>query len=209
MNRIKWVLILAVVVLALFAGVFFYGRHLGKSSAADDDRPLNVKSQVILDRITSQYFLVTKTVFVDSQAEIETPKSNDWKDLFLGKKITVDGLIRVDVGVDIKDLRLEDIVVDSRNKTVTIDLPAAEVLDASLFGQLDVDVDKAVLDKLKGVFEDTQNEDYNLALQTLINDAKSQVTADAAIFNDARADSAKLVELIVTGMLQDYQVVIE
>jgi hypothetical protein len=35
------------------------------------------------------------------------------------------------------------------------------------------------------------------------------VTADENIFNSAREDSAKLVQLIVSGMLKDYQVVIK
>ena len=209
MNRTKIILFFILVVLLLFIAVFFYGRYLGKQAAQSDLKSFDVSSQIILDKITNQYFLVTKTVFADSKAEIETSKNNNWTDLFVGKKITVRGLIRVDVGVDMKNLRLENIVVDTRQKTVTINLPHAEILDSSLYGELDVDEDKAILEKLKGIFEDTKNEDYNLALQTLIDNAKSQVTADENIFNEARADSVKLVELIVTGMLKDYQVVIK
>jgi hypothetical protein len=48
-----------------------------------------------------------------------------------------------------------------------------------------------------------------LALQTLIDNAKTQVSGDEDIFTQARADSVKLVDLIVSGMLKDYQVVIE
>jgi hypothetical protein len=129
--------------------------------------------------------------------------------LFVGKKITVRGMIRVDVGVDMKNLSLDNIIVDSEKKIVTIKLPHAEILDSSLFGELDIDEDKAIVEKLKGFFKDTQNDDYNLALRTLIENAKSQVTADETIFTEARADSVKLVELIVTGMLKDYQVRIE
>lgn len=168
-----------------------------------------MNSQTILERITSQYFLVTKTVFIDSKAEIETPKNNNWTDLFTGKKITVNGLIRVDVGLEMKNMSQDNIQVDSSNKTVTISLPHAEILDAFLSGKLDVSQDKAVVEKFKDIFKNTQNEDYNLALQTVINSAKNQVLANEDIFNQARQDSLKLVELIVSGMLDGYEVVIK
>ena len=153
--------------------------------------------------------MVTKTVFADSQAEIETPKHDDWKDLFVGSKITVSGLIRVDIGVDMKELSAADIIVDTSGKTVTISLPLATILDSSLYGELDFKEDKAILDKLKSLFKDTQNEDYNRALQTLLANAAKQVSAEGRIFNEARADSIKLIELIVNGLLEDYRVIVK
>ncbi len=209
MKIFKLVLILTLAALLILSGVFFYGRYLGKQAATPKEQAPNVSSQLILDRITSQYFLVTKTVFADTKVEIETPKSNDWKDLFVGNKITVGGLVRVDVGLDMKGLGLEDIAVDPGNKSVTIDLPAATVLDSSLYGELDFNEDKAILDKLKSLFKDTQNEDYNNALQTLLAKATEQVSANGSIFNEARADSIKLVELIVVSLLKDYKVIVK
>ena len=209
MNRTKIVLSLVVATVLLFSGVFFYGRHLGKSAGRLENLPPTVNSQTILDRITSKYFLVTKTVFSNSNAEIETPKNNNWTDLFVGKKITVRGLIRTDVGVDMNKLNLENIITDPQSKTVAISLPHAEILNSSLFGKIDVDVDKSILEKIKGLLNDTRNEDYNLALQTLINSAKNQVTANENIFTEARNDSIRLVELIVKSMLSEYQVVVK
>jgi hypothetical protein len=130
MNRIKVILFFVIVVLLIFVAAYFYGRNQGKALGVAENQPPVVNSQVILDRITDQYFLVTKTVFVNSKAEIDTPKNNNWTDLFTGKKITVLGLIRVDVGVDMKNMRLENITVDAKNKIVTIDLPHAEILDS-------------------------------------------------------------------------------
>ena len=202
MNRTKIVLSLVVATVLLFSGVFFYGRHLGKNAGRLENLPPTINSQTILDRITNQYFLVTKTIFTNNKAEIETPKNNNWTDLFTGKKITVSGLIRIDVGVDIKNLDAENIIVDSQNKLITINLPAAEILDSSLSGEIDVDVDKSIVEKLKGLLNDTRNEDYNLALQTLINTAKTQVIAEEKIFAQARADS------IVRNTLNDYQIII-
>lgn len=208
MNRTRNILLLALAVLIIFVGVFLYGKNLGKNEALRKITPI-ITSQTILDQITSQYFLVTKTIFSNTKAEIETPKSNTWTDLFTGKKITVQGLIRTDVGVDIKNLNSRNIVVDSENKTVTINLPNAEILDSSLSDKIDVSVDKSIVEKLKSLLNNTQNEDYNLALQTLINTAKAEVMAQQNIFADARNDSVKLVELIVKSMLSDYQIIVK
>jgi hypothetical protein len=208
MNRIKIILLFVIIALLILVATFFYGRYQGKKLGIAESKPV-VNSQVILNRITDQYFLVTKTVFLDSKAEIDTPKNNNWTDLFTGKKITVLGLIRIDVGVDMENMRLENIVVDSKNKIVTISLPHAEILNSSLSGELDVTADKSILETIKGLFKNTQNEDYNIALKTLIDSANSQVAADESIFEQARTDSVKLVTLIVTSMLSDYQVVIK
>jgi hypothetical protein len=209
MNRIKVIVISIITAFLVLLAVFFYGRYQGKVAANYENKIPVVNSQVILERITNQYFLVTKTVFLNSKVEIDTPKNNDWTDLFTGKKLTIMGLIRVDVGVDMKNMRLENIVVDYQKKLVTISLPHAEILDSSLSGELDFAVDKSIVEKLKGLLKNTQNDDYNLALAALIEKANNQVTADENIFNSAREDSAKLVQLIVSGMLKDYQVVIK
>lgn len=209
MNRIKVILFFVFAVLLILVAVFFYGRYQGMQLSVAENKPAIVNSQTVLERITNQYFLVTKTVFVNSKTEIDTPKNNNWTDLFTGKKITVFGIIRVDVGVDMKNMRLENIVVDSKNKIVTITLPHAEILDSSLSGELDVIADKSILEKIKGLFKNTQNEDYNMALKTLIESANSQVMGSQSIFDEARTDSIKLVTLIVTSMLSDYQIVIK
>ncbi|MFP4515092.1 MAG: DUF4230 domain-containing protein [Parcubacteria group bacterium] len=209
MNRIKIILIFAVFALLILVAVFFYGRYQGKIACKLENRPPVVNSQVILERITDQYFLVTKTVFVNSKAEIETPENNTWTDLFTGKRITVHGLIRIDVGVDMQNMSSENIIIDSQNKIVTVILPEAEILDSSLSGELDLEVDKSIVEKLKGLLKNTYNEDYNLALKTLIENANSQVKYDEIIFETAKEDSAKLIRLIVSSMLSDYEVIIE
>jgi hypothetical protein len=65
------------------------------------------------------------------------------------------------------------------------------------------------VEKIKGVFRNTQNDDYNIALKTLIESADKLVMTNEAIFEQARTDSIKLVTLIVKSMLSDYQVVIK
>ena len=208
MKRIKIILFSILIIILVLLSVFLYGCYRGKIAARLENRPAIINSQVVLEKIIDQYFLVTKTVFIDTKAEIETEKNNNWTDLFTGKKLTVLGLIRVDVGVDMNNMTSDNIYVDSKNKIITVTLPQAEILNSSLSGELDLIADKSIVEKLKGILKNTQNEDYNLALQTLISSANSQVIADKSIFSLAREDSAKLVKLIVSGMLQDYEVVI-
>lgn len=206
MKHIKVIAIATLLVILFFVGTFFYGRHVGKKISTETP---SINSQTILDKITDQYFLVTKTVFIDSKAEIEISKNYNWTDLFVGKKISVSGLVRIDVGLEMKNMGTENINIDDRSKTVTITLPPAEILDASLSGELSLIQDKAVLERLKDIFSDTENEDYNLAMLTIINNAKSQVIANEDIFAQARLDSLHLIELIVSEMLDDYQVIIK
>lgn len=209
MKRIKIILFSTLIVFLVLLSVFLYGRYRGKIVGREENRPAIINSQVVLDRIIDQYFLVTKTVFIDTKVEIETEKNNNWTDLFTGKKLTVLGLIRIDVGVDMNNMSLENIYVDSQEKTITVTLPQAEILNSSLSGELDLIADKSIVEKLKSVLKNTQNEDYNLALQSLISSASSQVVADEGIFDSAREDSAKLLKLIISGMLKDYEVVIK
>lgn len=209
MKRIKIILFSTLIVFLVLLSVFLYGRYRGKIVGREENRPAIINSQVVLDRIIDQYFLVTKTVFIDTKVEIETEKNNNWTDLFTGKKLTVLGLIRIDVGVDMNNMSLENIYVDSQEKTITVTLPQAEILNSSLSGELDLIADKSIVEKLKSVLKNTQNEDYNLALQSLISSASSQVVADEGIFDSAKEDSAKLLKLIISGMLKDYEVVIK
>lgn len=208
MNRTKNTIILILLGILLFITIFFYGRYLGKRAESTKTPISIINSQTILERITDQYFLVTKTVFINSQAEIETPKNNNWTDLFTGKKMSISGLVRIDVGLEMGKMKPEDINIDYGRQTVTVSLPQAEILNTSLSGDLNIDEDKAVVEKLKDLFKNTQEADYNLAMQTIISNAKSQVIADETIFNEARADSVKLVELIISSMLKDYKLII-
>ena len=207
MNRVIVILVLFLLIGLLLAGVFWYGLREGRQ-AAQSGQP-EVSSQLVFERITDRYFLVTKTIFADSRAEINTPEKGDWRDLFVGQEITVRGLVRVDVGVDMQELAESDIRIDRPSRTIRVDLPEAEILDTSLKGELYLDEDKAILDKLQGLFQDTRNDDYNRAMELLLANARQEVNNDADIFREARTDSVRLVELILSGLPGEYQVVVE
>ncbi len=158
---------------------------------------VTVTARSILDRISDQYFVVTKSVYVDQKAEIKVDTGSKWSNLFWGQTVKADGVIRVDVGVDMSKLTEQDIVVDQRAKTVRIDVPPADILNASQYGDIEVETKQGVL---KYVLDNNPNEDHNRALQQLIAGAKDAVRQDPQLFADARQDAAKILQLIVGGL---------
>lgn len=155
---------------------------------------IEVTSQSVLDRITDQYFVVTKTAFVDQETSIVVDRGTTWSNFLWGQTITADARIRVDIGVDLSELSLEDVQVDRKTKIVSLTLPEAKILDASLFGDIDVTTQKGFLSRFIG---NDPNEDHNLAASRLINDARTTIEQDAKLFKEARDNSLKLLQLIV------------
>ncbi len=158
---------------------------------------VTVTARSILDRISDQYFVVTKSVYVDQKAEIKVDTGSKWSNLFWGQTVKADGVIRVDVGVDMSKLTEQDIVVDQRAKTVRIDVPPADILNASQYGDIEVETKQGVL---KYVLDNNPNEDHNRALQQLIAGAKEAVRQDPQLFSAARQDASKILQLIVGGL---------
>ncbi len=167
------------------------------------EEQITVTARSILERISDQYFVVTKSVYIDQKAEITVDTGSRWSNLFWGQTVKADGVIRIDVGVDLSKLEEKDITVDHRAKTVRIDVPPADILNASQYGDIEVETKQGIL---KYVLDNDPNEDHNRALQQLIAGAKEAVRQDQRLFGDARQDAAKILRLIVAGM--GYQLVI-
>ncbi len=155
---------------------------------------IEVTSRTILDKITDQYFVVTKTVVVDQESTIKVDQGSEWSNFLWGQTIKAEGLIRVDVGVDLAKLKEEDIIVDKESKTVKIKIPKATILDASQFGDIEVESKSGVL---KYLLNNNPNEDHNQALGQLIEDAKVSVQTDDKVFSEARNNSVNLIKLII------------
>ena len=162
-----------------------------------------VTARSILERISDQYFVVTKSAYVDQESTITVDKGSKWSNFFWGQTVEAEGVIRVDIGVDLSKLTEDDITVDHKTKTVRIDVPSADILNASQHGDIEVESDQGVL---KYLLDNDPNEDHNRALEQLIADAKAAVRKDQALFDDARQDSSKLLYMIVSGM--DYKLII-
>ena len=185
------------IALAILVGV---GAVVFRSSGQDR---IEVSSRSILERISDQYFVVTKSAYVDQESTITIDKGSRWSNFFWGQTVKAEGVIRIDVGVDLSRLTEDDITVDHQTKTVRVDVPSADILNASQHGDIEVESDQGVL---KYLLDNDPNEDHNRALLQLIADAKEMVRQDQALFYDARQDSSKLLYLIVSGM--NYKLII-
>ncbi len=162
-----------------------------------------VTARSILERISDQYFIVTKSAYIDQESTMTVDKGSKWSNFFWGQTVEAEGVIRIDVGVDLSQITEEDIIVDHKTKTVRIDVPPADILNASQYGDIEVESDQGVL---KYLLDNDPNEDHNRALEQLVADAKEAVRQDQSLFDDARQDSSKLLYMIVSGM--DYKLII-
>jgi hypothetical protein len=197
-ERLKYYLILSLVIVSIASvtaiAAFFYGRATKDKELATD--PIVVTNQIVVERITDQYFLVTKTLFLSQSSEIVIKENSNWSDVLWKKSIIAEGMIRVDVGVDISKLETGDIEIDNEKKIVRVNMPAAEVLDASMYGDLAVETESGLFTSIQDLFKEG-TDDYNLAVNTLVESATQYVESDSQLKNDAQKDSVKIVELIL------------
>jgi hypothetical protein len=197
-DSLLLIVILLVACILVNASSFYYGRYLFKQS---DVKTTDVTTTIILDRIKNNYFVVTKTVFLDEDTTIEIKEGSRWNNLLWGHNINAEATIRVDVGVDMNKLTSDKIKVDEVTKKVIIDLPDAEILDTSLFGEMKIETKSGIL---KQLFENDKSDDFNLALEQLRDKAEKAVIARPEIYDEAKKDSINLISLIVEGL--GYQV---
>jgi hypothetical protein len=158
---------------------------------------VKISSRIVVEEITKQYFVVTKTVYLDQTSQIVVDQGSSWSNFWWGQTIEARAPMKVDVGVDLKELKEEDITVDNENMVIKIRIPEASILSTSLAGEIEVETSKGVLRK---IFNNNTNDDYNQALNTLTNDANNSVKEDTELFNEARNDSIKLLSIIVKDL---------
>jgi len=184
----------AAILLAVSALII--GGLLGYQAGTPSERTV-VTSQTIVERIHDQYFVVTKTAVLDQHSTITVDKGSDWSNFWWGQTIEAQGFVRVDVGVDVSGLSESDVIVDQATKTVTIRLPAATILDASQYGDIEAKTSKGVL---KYLLDNDPNEDFNQAKAQLVTDARAAVLADAELLGQARADASAILHLILSPL---------
>jgi hypothetical protein len=164
---------------------------------------MQVTARTVVDRITSRYFVVTKSAYMTQETQIKVDQGSRWSNLLWGQTLTARGVIRVDLGIDLSGLTVKDVVVDAASKTVKIDIPAASIMGAAPFGDVEVKSDQGVL---KFLLDNDPNSDQNRARDQLVADAKAAARQDNRLFTEARRDAIKLLQIIVEGT--GYQLVV-
>lgn len=164
---------------------------------ANTKRAEEINSQVVLDRIEEQAFLVTKTIYLDEQVNIKVDQGSDWSNFFWGKEVTAEGLVRVDYGIDFDRLDSSDISINPNDSMITIKAKKPQVLDASLTNDLEIKDGSAIL---RRIFASDPNEDYKLAQKVLTDSARKSLSSEQKL-NEKTVDST---EQLLNYLFQDF-----
>jgi len=187
----KFITTIALICIIGFAG-FTFGFYLSSNKTT-----VEITSQEILERISDKYFVVTKSLLLDEETEIEIDQGSKWSNILWGQKITANSKINVDVGVDLKQLTQESIDINNFTKKISIKIPHAEILNSSIEGKFDIESKDGILKKL---FEDTTNDDYNEAVKIMKEQAEKKVMENHEVLKEAETSSLKLLELILDNL---------
>lgn len=196
MNKSKILQIFALIVFSMLILIvaFFAGGILLRQQPQTKEEK-QITSQTVIEKITSEAFVVTKTVYLNQKATLKIDKGSEWSNFWWGQEINTEALIKLNVGVDFNELSLEDVEIDETTKTIRIKLPAAEILNASAASDIEVNTTNGILRML---FANNPNQDFNLALDELINQSKQAVGNDEEILLEAREDSIKVLKLVLS-----------
>lgn len=146
---------IAAFLLTLGGGVF-----LGYKIFRPAEQKTVVTAQVILTALKNRGFLVTQTYIFDEPVTITKTSGSKLEDFFFGQTITARGAMEVNLGIDLAQLKPEDVVVNG--DTVIVTTAGPTIFNVRLVGPVDVRNDQGLLKRL------LQNEDgYNEALTQL------------------------------------------
>jgi len=202
-EKIKNFLLLSAAFIAVALLSFFIGMFFPESEPEEPVDQVQITSETVVNKINDEAFLVTKTVFVDQEAQLVIDNGSGWSNFWWGQTIDAEALVRIDVGVDLSKITEEDIEINQEEQTITITIPDAEVLDSSIYGDIDVITDNGVL---RTLFANDPNDDHNLATNELINLSTKVVTEDAELLNEAKIDSRNILQLVLSDL--GYEVII-
>jgi len=208
MSKYKNIILTSLIALSLgfltgvIAGLVI-GINISKKSESGVVEKEVITSTVVLEKVQEQAFLITRTVITDQDVEIIIDQGSAWSNFWWGHEVNAEGIVQVDVGIDLAAIKESDIVVDDENKTITILLPEAEVYDSSLKGEITVSKESGWF---KQLFDNDDNEDYNLAMNELTSKAQTAVEEDSEMMKEAQESALLTLQAILkdTG----YEIVI-
>lgn len=167
------------------------------SLRSQDEEPQFILTRdTVVERVSEQGFLVTRVAVVDEQVTINVDEGSAWSNFWWGHEVDAQSRMQVDIGVDLSEIDADNVNVDEEEKTITIDIPDAEIYNISLQDEITVSTKSGVLKK---IFDSDDNEDYNLALSELEESTKESILLDEELFNDAEVDVADVLSSLFVG----------
>lgn len=155
--------------------------------------PTTITKTVVLERIQEQAFLVTRTVITDQDVTINIDQGSGWSNFWWGHEITAQSRIQVDVGVDLGIIAPEDVEVDDSTKQIKIRLPEATVYNTSLVSDIRVTTKSGILKK---ILEKNTDEDYNIAMRQLCDEAELTIAQNEILLDEAKQGAISILESI-------------
>ncbi|MBD3363038.1 DUF4230 domain-containing protein [Candidatus Dojkabacteria bacterium] len=199
------IIVLTVLTICLISSIIAYLYGMNTAKKLNKKPEEEISTQIILDRIKDQQFLVTKTVYLDESIVIEVEQDSKWDKLLWGETIEAEGLVRLDIGVDINELNSEDILINQKEKKITLTLPEAEILDTSLFGDLEIETQKGIFKNIQEIFDKKEGEDYNRAVEKLIDEASKEISEDEELLREAK-EKTNVFEIILQDLDYDIEI---
>lgn len=187
---------LVTIIFGFLAGSII-GIIIGVKIAKPDATPPKtevITSRIVLERIKDQAFLITRTLISDQQTVIEIDQGSAWSNFWWGHEITAQGSMQVDLGVDLSKLTESDIEINDEDKVIYIKLPKSEVFDASLKGDIKVETSSGIL---KSLLASDSNQDYNLALEKLTEQARDAALNDKEMLDEAEESALSTIEILI------------
>lgn len=192
-------IILIVVVTTAFGSIMIYRKVFEKEQPSTQ-----ITTRTIVDKITDTGILTAKSIYTTEKTIIEIDTDTAWNKFWWGQTISAEALVRTDVGVDLTAIEEDNITIDNENKTITIKLPEAEIINISLDSEITVVTEKGILEKL---FNTDNNKDYNLAMEALKDQARVAVEENSELFTEAQQSTGDILESLLKDL--DYKIIIE
>ncbi len=188
----KQTLISLIIVLLLGIGVGF--------ALFSDKQTKEISSTVILNSLNQEGFLVTQSNVYTQDVVIEKSTGSAVKDFFLGQTIQASTVLKVNIGVDLKNITQENITMEG-NK-VTIQLPSPNISSIEIIDDVKLENEQGIVKK---IFD---NEDgYNEAIALLKKEVATQAMHEVNVAHVKENTIIKISELL--GALHSEDIDIE
>lgn len=177
-KKIQYITLYTITVMIITCLLTLLAVTLWQNRGKDEPDTIEITNDVVIDKITEQAFLVTRTVYSDQSAEIRVDQGSDWSNFWWGKKIVASGRVRTDIGINFQNLDEDDVEVDQENKVIRIKGIEPEILDSSITGEVQVKDEGSII---RRILTDKSDEDYALASDQLIAAARRAIEGDSEL----------------------------
>jgi hypothetical protein len=130
-----------------------------------------IRESITKTMIENQSFLIKRELFLESIVKKEE-KGTFWG---TDKKALIVVKGKVPYGIDFKSFQVNDLAIDSENKTIQLTLPAPSIYDVIVSNIYVYDVQTGVFSNKEDYLKKIYQDGYSEAKKTLLEEAKAQV----------------------------------